>query len=84
MLVSLTACGLKLEHNALIDLVVETEKRLDARIGFAAYDYQSGHSTRRYCIERRKGVDLKILNHQGLRNVWLTPRPSIGDITPAF
>ena len=44
----------------------------------------AGHSTRRYCIERRKGVDLKILNHQGLRNVWLTPRPSIGDITPAF
>ena len=42
MLVSLTACGLKLEHSALIDLVVETEKRLDARIGFAAYDYQSG------------------------------------------
>ena len=42
MLVSLAACGLKLEHGALIGLVVETEKRLDARIGFAAYDYQSG------------------------------------------
>ena len=27
---------------------------------------------------------MKILNHQGLRHVRLTPRPSIGDITPHF
>ena len=42
ILISLLACVSQIKSSALVDLVVETEKRLDARIGFAAYDYHSG------------------------------------------
>ena len=41
ILVSLAACTSQLKTSALIGLVAETEKRLNARIGFAIYDYQS-------------------------------------------
>ena len=42
ILISPAACVSPVKNSALVDLVVATEKRLDARIGFAAYDYQSG------------------------------------------
>ena len=42
ILISPAACVWPVNNSALLDLVIATEKRLDARIGFAAYDYQSG------------------------------------------
>ena len=42
ILISPAACVSPIKNSGLVDLVVETEKRLDARIGLAVYDYQSG------------------------------------------
>lgn len=42
LLLSLLACASPITSKGLVNLVVETEKRLDARIGLAVYDYQSG------------------------------------------
>lgn len=42
LLLSLIACVAPIKSGRLVGLVAETEKRLDARIGLAVYDYQSG------------------------------------------
>ena len=42
LLLSLLACVTPIKSNGLAGFVAETEKRLDARIGLAVYDYQSG------------------------------------------
>ena len=42
LLLSLLACASPIKSSGLMGFVAETEKRLDARIGLAVYDYQSG------------------------------------------
>lgn len=42
ILISLVACASQIKNSGLVNLAVETEKRLDARIGLAVYDYHSG------------------------------------------
>ena len=42
LLLSLIACVAPIKSSGLVGFVAETEKRLDARIGLAAYDYHSG------------------------------------------
>ena len=42
LLLSLIACASPIKSKGLVGFVAETEKRLDARIGLAVYDYQSG------------------------------------------
>ena len=42
LLLSLLACASPIKSKGLLGFVAETEKRLDARIGLAVYDYHSG------------------------------------------
>lgn len=42
LLLSLLACASPIKSKGLVDFVAATEKRLDARIGLAVYDYHSG------------------------------------------